>query len=170
MKSLRCIPYVFVLICMVFAATTASAENRSDSMSVGISGTIQTAQTDIMLPIWISRNIVIAPTIGLSYIQDAGTDLELAFVTRMFLTRKTVTPFIGARAGTIIYSPSTGTSLHDYLVGLCAGGEYFFGEKLSVGIEAQVNLGIDDSQSTRFGTLGGKALSTGTMVYATIYF
>lgn len=151
----------------VFGQATAKTDNKT----FGISALIQESQYDIMLPVFISKSVVLAPAIGISSVSEAGTDLALGVVTRFYLNDKIVRPFLGGRIGILYFNPSSGrTSTTDFVAGFLAGGEYFLNEGFSLGVEAQLNASVSDESSSRFGNPGGVNINTGAAVFATVYF
>ena len=81
----------------------------------------------------ISNSAIIAPAVGIAYVSDAGTDIGLGVVTRFYLKDDAVRPFLGGRIGLLLFSPKESGSEEDesknttdYLLGILAGGEYFF--------------------------------------------
>lgn len=161
------------IICNPLIYTQDSIEEQK----FGISASIQDGQYDILLPLVFSKSFVIAPAIGIASVSDAGTDIGLGVVTRFYLNDSKVKPFLGGRAGVMIFSPSTqkGSSLDpesttDFVLGFLAGGEYFLDEGFSFGVEAQLNASVSDKNSSRFGNPDGFNINTGAAVFATVYF
>jgi hypothetical protein len=140
------------------------------SPKVGLSASLQDNQFDILVPIWLGSNLSIAPSIGLIWTQDAGSDLRIALVPRFYFSKSKVSPFLGGRIGLLRATPSVGTGTTDWLLGLAMGGEYFLDNHFSFGIESQINLTISDQNSSRFGNPGKKNLNTATAIFATVYF
>jgi len=163
------INFIFaVILCIVF---TMSLSAQNSTRSWGISASIQENQLDILFPIWTGENNVIAPSIGAIYIEDSGTDLRLGLLDRVYFNAtKTLKPFLGLRAGLLFSLPDGGDNATDYIIGLLGGGEYFFSNHFSVGVEAQLNMSISDENSSRFGNPGGINVNTATAIYASIYF
>ena len=89
---------------------------------------------------------------------------------RYHLFNETVTPFIGARFGTLLYIPRENDTITDFVFGPLFGGEYYFTENFSVGIELQLNATFSGENSLRFGNPDGTIINTATAFFATIYF
>ncbi len=157
------------ILCTVFSLPLFG-QSQEDNPKVGISASFQGLHSDIVIPLWISKFEMLAPGFSITSIKDAGTEIQFALIGRSYFNKNTVAPFIGGRLGTIIYSPSSGDALQDFVVGISGGGEYYISRNFSFGIEGQLNLGIADKNSVRYGNPGGRALSTGTSLFATIYF
>jgi len=156
------------ILCIVFSMSLSAQDN---SRTWGVSASIQENQFDILFPIWTGENNVIAPSIGAMYIEDSGTDLRLGLLDRIYFNAtKTIKPFLGLRAGVLLSLPDGGENVADYIIGLLGGGEYFFSNHFSVGVEAQLNMSISDENSSRFGNPGGTNINTATAIFATIYF
>ncbi len=170
MKSFS-LKLLFVLFIISLSSTTMLiAQEESSYRTVGLSASLQGSQIDLLLPIFISKKVSFAPAFGITSIQDGGTEMRVGMATRIFFNKEELAPYLGGKFGIISFSPTDGSNLTDFVVGLSGGGEYYFSQSFSVGIEGQLNLGISDEHSTRFGTYGGKALTTGTAIYATVYF
>jgi len=177
MKKFK-ISYLAVVFIMVFISSTQMfSQEDLNKKSFGISALVQDGQFDIMLPFVIAKSIIVAPAIGFASVSDAATDISIGFVSRFYLNDKKVRPFLGGRAGILIFSPSKqdGSSIDpesttDFILGFLAGGEYFLDEGFSFGVEAQLNASFSDKYSSRFGNPGGVNLNTGAAVFATVYF
>ena len=168
---------VFAFFFLLIAFSSTIAQEETNEKTFGISALIQDSQFDIMLPLVISNSAVIAPALGIAYVSDAGTDIGLGIVGRIYLKDDVVRPFLGGRFGLLLFSPKESGSgqgesknTNDYLLGILAGGEYFFNEGFSIGVEAQLNATFSDKNSGRFGNPDGTNLNTGAAVFATIYF
>jgi len=167
---------VIAIIFIILWLDSSYSQDTSKIKSFGISALVQDSQFDILFPIPTSELIVVAPAVGFLYASEAGSDISFGLVGRFYLNNKVVRPFLGARAGLILFSPASEDgqtepeSTTDYLVGFLAGGEYFLNESFSFGVEAQLNAAISDENSSRFGNPGGTNINTGAAVFATVYF
>ena len=137
---------------------------------IGISGSIQSLQTDFSIPIWTSDKVVIAPSFGLINISKKATDLSLGLTIRKYISVDKVSPNFGFRFASLILIPKDGDTLYDYIAGITGGTEYFFDSKFSIGGEIQLNISISDTYSNRFGNPDGHIINTGMAIYATFYF
>ena len=176
MNPIKYLDLLVMIIIIAFNSFVLAQDDVKES-KIGISALVQDGQYDILLPIVISNSFVIAPAIGIASVSDAGTDIGLGLVTRFYLNDSKVKPFLGGRAGIMIFSPSKpeGSSIDpesttDFILGFLAGGEYFFDEGFSFGVEAQLNASVSDKYSSRFGNPGGVNVNTGAAVFATVYF
>ncbi|MFO7445471.1 MAG: hypothetical protein R6W90_03855 [Ignavibacteriaceae bacterium] len=97
-------------------------------------------------------------------------DLHLSLSPKMYLNQSTVLTITGAKAVFLLYSPSEGESVTDYLLGLVGGGGYFFNPQFSIGVEAQLNFSISNENSIRFGNPDKTNINTAAAIYASIYF
>jgi hypothetical protein len=157
----------FGLLCFA----TAYGQSESDSQrTVGISASIQGSQFDIQLPIWTSSRFSVSPAFGLVFVEDAGSDYRFGLVGRYYLKTQKVSPFLGGRIGVLLASPKNADNTTDVIAGFLGGGEYFFDEKFSVGVEGQVNASFSDKKSTRFGNPGATNVNTAAAVFVSIYF
>ncbi len=138
---------------------------------VGLTATIQASQYGVMIPVFIGEKFALAPAVDFKFVQDQGSELSIGVVPRYYFRQGTFSPYLGLRLGAIMYFPSdNGTSTTDLIVGPAFGGEYFFNEHFSVGLEAQANISLSDDHSDRFGNPGNMNLNLATMLSASIYF
>jgi hypothetical protein len=173
MKTLK---VIFILGFFTFLCYSVFSQSNQDHKRIlGLSGSIQENQFGIMLPVWISNDIVLAPVFDLKYAESIGTDFNLGLVSKFYFKNEKVSPYFGLRVGTAINLPShdneveTGNKI-DLIGGPAFGAEYFFDEHFSFGIELQGNLTKSDEYSYRFGNPDGLNFNTATMIYASIYF
>jgi hypothetical protein len=177
MKLMNKLALIIAVLILLSSSSQMFGQEDLNKKSFGISALVQDGQYDIMIPILLSKSAVIAPAIGIVGVSDAGTDIGLGVVTRFYLNDSKVKPFLGGRAGVMIFSPSESEdsnedseSTTDFILGFLAGGEYFLDEGFSFGVEAQLNASISDENSSRFGNPGGVNINTGAAVFATVYF
>jgi len=71
----------FIIFCFVKTVYPQDASNKG---RIGLSTAIQESQLDIMMPIWISDNAVLAPGINAVWIEDGGQDIGLGFNLRSY--------------------------------------------------------------------------------------
>jgi hypothetical protein len=147
------------------------AQEQEAKRTAGLSALMQEGQFDIMLPYWLDDKTVIAPAIGMQYVQDAGTDVAVGFAFKCYSTIKRVTPYYGVRIGVMAaFAEGEGESKTDLLAGLLYGAECFVLPQFSIGIEAQLNLTKSADNSSRFGNPGGINVNTAAALLASIYF
>lgn len=149
----------------------AHAQSRVPSPgTIGLSASLQAAQFDVFVPIWVSDRFVVAPAIGIAWVEGMSTSIAIGVAPRLYVNTDPVGAYVGVRAGVLLTSPDEGSSTTDIVVGGTFGGEYFLSSSFSLGVESQLNLTISDKESTRFGNPGRMNLNTGAAAYATIYF
>lgn len=162
--------FTFSFAAILFAYSLFGQEKRS----IGLSGSLQSNQLGISLPIWVTKNVVIAPVFQIASAQNIGTDFAIGIVPRYYFKTEKVSPYIGLKAGIANFNPSSKNlidkSSKDIIVGLAGGAEYFFTEKFSMGVEAQLNFTKSGIDSYRFGNPDGMNFNTATMISATVYF
>ena len=162
---------IFALVLAMFACVPSLfGQTRPPSSGVGLAASIQDGQFDIMVPIWLSERVSIAPVFGAVWAEGGGSDIRIAVAPRFYLRKDDLSPYLGLRAGLLKSSPTNGSSTTDILIGGAFGGEYFFSSFFSLGVEGQVNLGISDDESIRFGNPGNMNINTGAAVIASVYF
>ena len=159
-----------ILLSIYFFNPNAIAEDRKGK--VGISGNLQTLQTDFSIPIWIANNKVFAPSFGLLSVSDLAIDLTLGGTYRIYKSTEKLSPNYGLRFACLILKPHDKEEdmLFDFVSGIFIGTEYFFDEKFSIGGEIQLNCSLSDETSGRFGNPDGYIINTGMAIYATFYF
>jgi hypothetical protein len=170
-KMQRTILPVAVFIILFCFLSPVYPQEASNKGRIGLSTAIQESQLDIMIPIWISDNAVLAPGINAVWIEDGGQDIGFGFNLRSYRdSRKKITPYFGGRFGAMLLMPDGGKTVTDYLFGVMLGGEFFLVKQFSFGIEAQINATMSDEESSRFGNPGGLNINTGSAFIANIYF
>lgn len=158
-----------LIVMMLFAQTQAHAQDSSSTKHTGLSAQVQGSQIDILIPI-VSKHLSLAPSIGFVWGQDAGTEIRLGLVPRVYISRDKVSPYIGARVVYLFSKPTGMTGSSDWLIGAEFGGEYFVDQWFSLGIESQLNVAISAENSARFGNPGKTSVNTGVAMFATVYF
>ena len=161
---------LMVIAFTVVLASNMYCQDNPPETKVGLSASLQTTQFDIMLPVWVGSHFSVAPAFGMVWSEGVGSDVHIGLVPRIIFHKDKIAPYLGARIGFLIASPKSGESATDILTGLAFGGEYFFDEYFSVGVESQLNIAISSEKSTRFGNPGKANLNTGAALSATVYF
>jgi hypothetical protein len=146
------------------------ADNETKKGSIGLSASLQGSQLDYIVPIWINDRIVAQPSLRAINLEQSMSDLGIGFGIRYNINGENVITYLGFRGGALILFPKGGKGIADYVTGPFFGGEYFFVDKFSAGVEAQLNVSISDDDSYRFGDPGKANLNTATSVYVTFYF
>jgi hypothetical protein len=162
MKTLIIVISIFIISSLCFS--------QPQKGNIGLSASIQNSQIDFLIPIFASDNFAISPSVGISSISDQFTDLSVGALMRFYLSKNIVSPYIGFRLGAMILSPKGGDSQTDYILGPCFGGEYYFSQHFSAGIELQLNIARSGEHSMRFNNPNGTNIGTTSAFYATIYF
>ncbi|MCK9423780.1 MAG: hypothetical protein M0Q38_14405 [Bacteroidales bacterium] len=142
---------------------------------IGLSGSIQSDQFGILIPIWLGEKVVLAPAFDFKFAEKVGTDFSIGLVPRFYFKNEKLCPYFGLKVGTAINIPSTDNKVesettYDIIGGLAVGAEYFIVDYFSLGVEAQGNFTKSSKESNRFGNPGGLNFNTATMISATIYF
>jgi hypothetical protein len=170
MKSLRNIAIAVMIIIPVVSAGQAQ---NSKEVNMGLTVAIQQGQVAIMVPLFLSDKVVLAPAFEFASASKVGTDIVFGVLAKTFFNHQgELRPYWGIRAGIGYFNskaPDTSNQT-DYIVGAAIGVEYFFNKNFSIGIEPQLNMSVSDDESDRFGNPGGTNINTGTMLTANIYF
>lgn len=165
-------PIVFILfLVFIFQGSLFS----QDKKKIGLSGSIQSNQLGISIPVWLGEKFVLAPAFDFVYAEKVGADFSVGLAFRNYLKTETLAPYFGLRLGTAITIPSSDSAIstktmYDFIGGVAFGAEYFVGDNFSVGVEAQGNFTKSDKNSDRLGNPGGLNINTATMISATVYF
>ena len=170
-KRLIALAYLFLMPTAVIYSQDTTAFKRT----IGIGASIQSSEFGITIPIWITKNFVLAPAIGLSYAETVSTDVAFGLMPKYYFKTDKFAPFIDIKFAAIMNYPSKDNTIDDekeldYLGGIGFGAEYFFSPHFSFGVEAQANMTISDKDSDRYGNPDGVNMNLATAVIANIYF
>jgi hypothetical protein len=162
------------LALLCFFSLDSNAQEKA-KRSYGLSATIQDNQFGLLIPFWLSDKTTIAPAIDIKYADGVGSDITLGIVPKFYINTEKVVPYVSLKIGVMISSPSSDNKLTtkkttDLLFGVAYGGEYFFDDHFSIGIELEGNFTKSDKNSSRFGNPDGINFNTATLVSANIYF
>lgn len=161
--------FLLILSGLLFGYNVFSQESENPR-KYGLSASIQSEQMDISIPIWVGERATIAPAVSILHVEDGGTDIGTGIVPKFYARMNKIAPFFALRAATFFFMPDRGDNTLDWMAGGGFGADYFFDERFSIGIEAQLNLTFSDKKSDRFGNPGGMNLNTATAITASIYF
>lgn len=152
-------------------AGVVSAQSESlEHGTVGLSVAVQSADSSIRMPLWLSQNWVLTPGIAFAHATNLGTDFGVGLAIRRNLRPGRSTPYLGVAASALNLSPDGADGTLDFVAGILIGGESFLNESFSVGVEAQVNATVSDENSLRFGNPDGSTFNSATSLYAAFYF
>ncbi|MES2765242.1 MAG: hypothetical protein V4642_05205 [Bacteroidota bacterium] len=154
----------------IFSSGALHAQSGKPEHNIGLTASVQNNQFDVLLPIWTSNSFVLAPALGMAWTEDGGSDVAAGLAMRFYTSRAALAPYFGVKGGILYASPNSGDGIMDFIFGLAGGGEYFFHEQFSMGVEAQLNIAKSDDNSGRFGAPGRITLNTASAIFATIYF
>ncbi|MFP4369588.1 MAG: outer membrane beta-barrel protein [Candidatus Kapaibacterium sp.] len=159
---------LLVLLFAIFAFSTAKSQTLvSVDGQVGLMASIQTQQYTVGVPIWFSESISFIPHLGFYSEEDIGTELGLGGALRFHFREDEIKPYAGFRLAVENTSPDEGDSTMDLLIGGVFGGEYFFNNNFSAGVEAQLNIINPDDHSPQY---NGLTIHTEAAVYMAVYF
>jgi hypothetical protein len=163
---------LFISLVIILAGHMLYAQS---DLKYGLSGSVQSSQFGISVPMWLGEKFVLAPGFDLKYAETVGTDFSIGLAARFYSRVESLRPYFGMKAGTAVYMPSSKNGINtttkvDILGGIAYGLEYFITDNLSFGVEAQGNITKSGEKSTRYGNPGGLNFNTATMISATIYF
>ncbi len=149
-------------IALFFASSAVFAQNQPTG-NIGLTASLQGGQTNLQVPIWVADNVAVAPIFGLNYQQDNFTTINIGVTPRFYQNLdNNFGSYIGARGIIQHTSPEVGDNDTDIVIGPTGGGQYFFSEHFSIGVEGQLNFLLNDNGSNR--------ISTGAAIMGTYYF
>lgn len=149
------------IICSLTA--TANAQMRPGQGTVGLTASLQSGQTNLQMPIWVSPTLSIAPILGVNHQADSFTTVNVGVTPRFYQDMGDhFASFIGARGVLRHTSPEVGSTDDDLLLGATGGGQYFPTSHFSLGVEGQLNFLINDN--------GNNSIATGAAISGTYYF
>ncbi|HLR76840.1 MAG TPA: hypothetical protein VK106_04220 [Balneolaceae bacterium] len=152
-----------LILFITFSANTVFSQDIPDEGSVGITASFQGNQTNIMLPIWVSNHVVVAPLVGLEHRQDNYTTVNIGIKPRFYQSLGYNFASYFGLAGLVNHtSPDAGDNTTNFIIGINGGGEYYLSEHFGVGVEAQLNFLIADESNN--------VLSTGAAITGSYYF
>jgi hypothetical protein len=127
-------------------------------------------QLDINVPVWISDESVLSPSVGFLSASKTAVDFALGIAFRKYFSNAKLSPYGGVRVSGFFLVPKDGSASEDFLIGATLGSEYFLDDKISAGIEAQLNATFSDRYSNRFGNPNGTNVNTATALFVSFYF
>lgn len=164
---------LILLIPFIYFSPLKAQSNEDSSPTLGIGASVQSSQSDINLPIWLSDNVILSPSLSVLYSEGNGTDLGLGILMKFYFqgTTEEVRPYVGARLGVLVFNPdSDADGSTDLLAGPALGADYFIHSNVSIGAEAQLNIGAAGENSSRFGSQNGITVNTAAALTMNIYF
>jgi hypothetical protein len=149
---------------------TAYAQSKKNKRTFGLSAAMGSSSSYIMLPIWVSRAMVLAPLFSVDYQKDSATDIGAGATMRFYTRMARIAPYFGFSAAALIYSPAGGSeSTTDIWGAVLFGAEFFLHYQFSLAVQAQVNGYFPADTSTRWGYDGKMRFNTAMYVLANIY-
>lgn len=155
---------------LLLASFSTALASEPPQGAIGLMASVQDDQIDILVPGWVSPNIVIAPAVRFVSVSNGYSDIGIGGILRVYRRESVVSPYIAARGMALIFSPNRGDGWTDVLFGGAIGGDYFIEQQVSIGVEAQINVTLSADESSRFGNPGGTNINSGMGVFAAVYF
>lgn len=163
MKNAIISSFTTILLLLTAAAAPGVAQNRPAEGSIGLSASVQGNQTSLLVPIWASDDLVVAPVVGIVHEQDSFTSFNIGVKPRFYRNLgSNFASYLGFQGLIQHTSPDVGDDITDIVLGANGGGEYFLDDHFSLGVEGQLNYLLRDGNSNR--------IATGAAVSATYYF
>ena len=134
---------------------------------------VQSSQFEIGLPVWTSsQTTIIGPSLSVTYLEEVNTDVGVGVFLKNYGSGvpEDIGSFFSMRGGSIIGKPDGGDTTFDFLLGVGFGVDYFPHEKVSLGVEAQLNATKNDKNSGRFGRPGAIGVNTAAVIGLSIFF
>lgn len=150
---------------------TVYAQSKKNKRTFGLSAAVGSGSNYIMLPIWISRAMVLAPLFSVDYQKDSATEIGAGAAMRFYNRMARIAPYFGFSVAALIYSPAGGSGgTTDFLAAALFGAEFFLHYQFSLAVQAQLNGYFPADTSTRWGAAGQIRFATAMYVLANIYF
>lgn len=162
-----------LFLALLSSTLFAQIESTEKPRKAGLMAMVQSSQFDIGLPVWTSsQSTIIGPSLSITYLEDVSTDVGLGVFLKNYGSGvpDEIGVFTSLRGGTIIGKPDGGDTTFDFILGVGFGVDYFPHEKVSLGIEAQLNATKNDEGSGRFGRPGAVSANTAAVIALSIFF
>lgn len=146
---------VFTLLLFTFLSlqsTVTDAQNLPDEGSLGITASFQGQPIEIQVPYWISQDLVLAPLVGIESVEDSFTRIRIGIKPKFY--QSVGNDFASYFSGLVAfehYDPNVGDSDGILNLGGGIGGEYFFNSHFSLGVEALLNIRLNNQNTLRTG-------------------
>lgn len=137
------------------------AQTLPSEGSVGITASFQGQQGDIQVPFWLKQNLVIAPLLGIQSVEDTFTRIRVGVKPKFYQTiGEGFASYFSGLVAFEHYDPEAGESDGTLNLGGGVGGEYYFSTHFSLGVEAMLNIRLNNQN-----TLGTGAALTGSFYF-----
>ncbi len=157
--------FLLTLALVIFASLNSGYAQEEMTRKFGLTGSVQGAQTTILVPLWLGDRLTVAPGFNLIWVDGGTTNIGLQVTPRIYLDMNRIAPYITGTVGVRLNMPNAGSDTTDLMLALGLGGEYFINPKFSFGVEALLNGSITDISGADI-----LSITTGTAVHANIYF
>ncbi|MEM9050754.1 MAG: hypothetical protein AAGC47_01775 [Bacteroidota bacterium] len=163
---------------VLFISSLAYSQDDVEKIQpkVGLSATVQAEQFGLLVPVWLSDDIALVPSVRLNYADGLGTDLAVGLSLRDYLREGKVRPYFtpGVAALFSFVDDSEDeledASTLDWVLGMAIGGEYFLDPRFSFGVELGLAGYWSDENSNRFGNPDSFGINTSAAVLVNVYF
>ena len=162
MKTIN-IRFLLFTIALGGLVISSHGQNLPEEGTLGLRASLQSGQSTLEIPIWVSDNLVVAPQVGIVNEEDNFTSLTLGVKPRFYQSLgNDYASYLGGLLALQLVSPDVGDEITDIQIGVNGGGEYFLDPRFSLGVEGRLNWLLRDNDSNR--------LATGAAVTGTFYF
>lgn len=173
---MRSIIFFFLFIgSFAFGQTPDTLSEASPKF--GLSASVQSDQFGIAMPFWVGESTALVPAFQLNFAETVGLDVGVGLSLRQYLREGKVRPYLAPGFGVLIAIPDkTGSDREDlpnpadFVFSFGVGGEYFFSDYFSAGVQIGLNAAVSDEDSNRYGNPGGFNLNTSSSVLVNVYF
>ena len=148
----------------LFVGNNAMAQQKTrPEPKIGIQGTFA-ATSGIAIPVWVTKNLVVAPTFSFYKQNNSGTMIRPGVAIINHYKPGRIRPYYGGRFNITISSPDEGDGQSVIAVGGLFGADYYFHPLFCVGIQNQFNVTLENKDAGQPLTM-----STATVITATIF-
>jgi len=79
---------IFIILIGLFVfGVSVYGQNEKEDYSFGVSGTIQSSQLGISMPIWLGEKFVLAPAVDFKYAEKVETDISIGVAPRFYFKK-----------------------------------------------------------------------------------
>jgi hypothetical protein len=174
---MRSITFVLLFVSSIAFGQNVENQEAPRTPKMGFSASLQSDQVGILIPIWVDESTSIVPSFQVLFAQSVGLDLGVGVTLRKYLREGNVRPYVAPGFGVLMSFPTADEDIVedppnplDLLVSFGLGGEYFFSDYFSTGVQIGLAGAFSDEDSNRFGNPGNFNLNTSASILVNVYF
>jgi hypothetical protein len=164
-----------IIVIAVLVLTTiqiTAQESRGGKIGIGYNGNFTTQNSDLAMSFWFGDKFTFEPQVGFRYVDienNSGTNWRIGLGVLFRLNEMIISPYVGLRFKDNLVTNSEKT-YSDLVFSGVFGGEYFFSEWFSTGIEMKLNyVKTDDEFSPTYGIAEASIFETEQVLNLRVY-